>query len=100
MEVDAKNKILTKLIVVTGNAVDYEFDGVISIELLQNMENHGPPTAKAGRALKPHGKPYVHIFEHAASSQDIEDGWNTCFLTVGAMSSASLFAFLSETISC
>ena len=68
--------------VVTGDVATHEFeagayDRVVSIELFEHMKNYELLLAKVARALAPGGKLFVHIFAHATTPYDFEDGWMT-----------------------
>ncbi|KAJ8064519.1 hypothetical protein OCU04_006850 [Sclerotinia nivalis] len=89
----AKEKGFQNLTVITGNVVDYEFekesfDRVVSIELFEHMKNYELLMVKVGRALKPGGKLFVHIFAHKTTPYDFEEGWMSTHFFVSIIHSS------------
>src|SRR5579864_7380484 len=69
------------LSVVTGNIVDFEFDGaqlgrgldrVVSIEMFEHMKNYGLLLAKISRWMRDDAKLFVHIFAHRTLAYHFE----------------------------
>ena len=95
---------LGNLRILTGNVVDFDFDGsgveagfdrVLSIEVFEHMKNYGLLLAKLARWLKQDGRLFVHIFAHKLLAYHFEvqgrsDWMSQYFFTGGTMPSEGL----------
>lgn len=58
-----------------------------NIKLFEHMKNYELLMAKIGRALKPGGKLFVHIFAHKTTPYDFEEGWMSTHFFVSIIGS-------------
>ena len=74
-----------------ANALDLphaKFDRVCSIEMLEHMKNYGQLFKSLGKALKPGGVFFVHIFVHRSSPYHFETPQDRAPATSGANAAA------------
>ena len=60
------------------------------IKLFEHMKNYELLMSKVGRALKPGGKLFVHIFAHKTTPYDFEEGWMSTHFFVSRISSLDM----------
>lgn len=59
-------------------------------KLFEHMKNYELLMSKVGRALKPGGKLFVHIFAHKTTPYDFEEGWMSTHFFVSRINSLDL----------
>jgi cyclopropane-fatty-acyl-phospholipid synthase len=101
IEQRAAERGLGNLAILTGNIVQFEFDGarrfdrIMSIEMFEHMKNYGALLEKLSRWMKPEAKLFVHIFVHRLLAyhfqvKDQSDWMTQYFFTGGTMPSENL----------
>lgn len=106
----ARQRGLSNLQIVTGNIVDFQFEGsgvepgfdrVLSIEMFEHMKNYGLLLKKIAGWMHDDARLFVHIFAHPTLAyhyevRDASDWMTQYFFLGGTMPSEHLFAHFQD----